>query len=76
MRHARADILLLTSGRNVYALISKDFDISTDGAQTTTKDFNKAEYKERIDELLNIAKKRSPLVKKNLQNPSEEVINR
>ena len=40
------------------------------------KDFNKAEYKERIDELLKIAKKRSPLVKKSLQNLSEEVINR
>ena len=38
--------------------------------------FNKAEYKERIDELLNIAKKRSPLVKKKLQNPSREVIDR
>jgi hypothetical protein len=39
------------------------------------EEFNTAEYKDRIDELLNLSKMGSPLAKKNLQDPNKEVIN-
>ena len=52
MGHTRTDIFLLSSGRNVYTLISKGIDISTYGAQTTTKDVVSQVFLRKMDALI------------------------